>query len=105
MDEELAKRIVDIEMIRQATGLDESPEIDALPKVSSSAGFSHEVYLLMMLCDYMQQLNATLIAVNLPKGKKPPKFRPVPRPVSAVDRERAKREKEVVEDTLAELGF
>ncbi|MEV0759521.1 hypothetical protein [Nocardia sp. NPDC050435] len=106
MDEDLARRIVDLETLRETAGLAEASEDEpSLPRVTSSAGYSQETYLLMLLCDYVQQLTSTVIAVNLPKGKKPPKVRPLPRPVSAVDRERARREKQEVDATLAELGF
>jgi hypothetical protein len=73
--------------------------------MTSSAGYTQETYLQMMIYEGIQQLISTLIAVNLPKGKKPPRVKPLPRPVSALDRERAKREMHEVEQAMAEMGF
>ncbi|MEV2222759.1 hypothetical protein AB0E01_23115 [Nocardia vinacea] len=107
MDEELAKRIVDIEEATRNRFEDDDDDRspDDIPDISSSANHTLEVHLLMAVCDYLQQLNSTLIAVNLPAGKSPPKVKPIERPVSAVDREKFLREKLAVEETLAELGL
>ncbi|MBF6085225.1 hypothetical protein IU485_28045 [Nocardia cyriacigeorgica] len=104
LDEDMARRILDAEAVREAAEITPS-EDDQLPTVSSSAGYTHETYLLMMLYEAIQHLNSTLVAVNLPKGKKPPRVKPLPRPVSALDRERAKREMREVDRALAEMGF
>lgn len=105
LDEDMARRILDAEAIREAAGITDSDDDSQLPRLSSSAGYTHETYLLMMLNEHIQQLNSTLIAVNLPKGKKPPRVKPLPRPVSALDRERARREMHEVHEAMAEMGF
>ncbi|RBO87962.1 hypothetical protein [Nocardia puris] len=100
-DQRLAARLADLEPPSAAT----SPEDDGIPVITSSAGYTTEVHVLLALCDLVQQLNATLIAINLPKGKQPPKVRPMPRPVTAIERERAQRERSAVDETLADLGL
>ncbi|PBC38466.1 hypothetical protein CJ179_38330 [Rhodococcus sp. ACS1] len=76
---------------------------DKKPQLRSSSGYSMQIQVLMAIADLIQQLNSTLIAVNLPKGKKPPKVRPMPRPVSAFDLVRARHEKDEVDNLLSIL--
>ena len=71
----------------------------------SSAGHTQEVSLLMNLSDQIQQLNSTLIAVNLPKGKRPPKVHPLPRPIGALEMKRAKAAEQAVDEALSQFGI
>ncbi|NQE89620.1 hypothetical protein [Nocardia terpenica] len=109
MDEGLAKHILDLR-VREERGAevfddDGGAAPDGLPLITSSAGYSIDSFLLLSVCDLVQQLITTVIAVNMPPGKTPPKVKPMPRPVSAVDREKAIRERSAVDETLAEMGF
>ncbi|MFI8976919.1 hypothetical protein ACIGO9_28835 [Nocardia asteroides] len=72
---------------------------------TSSAGHDLQVQTLMTIADLIQQLQVTLIAVNLPEGKQPPKLRLLPRPVSALDVVRARHAKSEVDSALADLGL
>lgn len=72
--------------------------------IRSSAGFSKEVAALADVYDAVQQLRTTLIAVNMPKGKNPPRQEPYPRPVSALDVLRDRRDSLEVDAELAKLG-
>lgn len=69
----------------------------------TSAGHSAEISLMMTLCELIQQLNSTLIGVNLPKGKRPPRVRPMPRPVSALDVARQQHEESQVDSLMDQL--
>ncbi|MFD3463761.1 hypothetical protein ACFWVM_28940 [Nocardia fluminea] len=79
------------------------------PQVSTSAGYDLSVQTLMTIADLIQQLQATLVAVNLPEGKAPPKPRFLPRPVTALDVVRARHavdeEVDQVGDALSAFGF
>lgn len=72
---------------------------------TSSAGHDLHVQTLMTIADLIQQLQLTLIAVNLPEGKQPPKLRLLPRPVSALDVVRSRHAKAEVDTALADLGL
>lgn len=69
----------------------------------SPAGYTLEVNLLMTVCDLIQQLNSTLIGVNLPKGKRPPKVHPMPRAVTALDVLRRRSEAQEVDTAVTNL--
>ncbi|MDE8648075.1 hypothetical protein PXH69_24150 [Rhodococcus qingshengii] len=107
LDENIAKKLLARELAQKklASADDEKNEEKerAEIKARSSAGHSPEISLMMTLCELIQQLNATLIAVNLPKGKKPPRVRPMPRPVSALEVLRAKHEKNKVDSVVGQL--
>ncbi|MFI5777032.1 hypothetical protein [Nocardia sp. NPDC051570] len=109
MDEGLAKHILDIrdteERDAELYGDESETAPDGLPLITSSAGYSIDSFLLLSVCDLLQQLITTLIAVNMPPGKSPPKVKPMQRPVSALDREKAVREQSAVDETLSEMGF
>lgn len=78
------------------------------PEVSSSAGHDLSVQTLMVIADLIQQLQITLIAVNMVEGT-PPKPSPLPRPVSALEVVRARNEADQeineVDSALADMGF
>lgn len=84
---------------------DEGPDPEGEPKLKprSSAGHTPEISLMMTLCELIQQLNSTLIAVNLPKGKRPPRVQRMPRPVSALDVLRRVHEDAQVSSALDQL--
>ncbi|MGS2809392.1 hypothetical protein [Nocardia sp. MW-W600-9] len=95
---------------RQQLDAEDSPsEDESGPQVSTSAGYDLSVQTLMTIADLIQQLQATLIAVNLPEGKTPPKPRFLPRPVTALDVVRARHavdeETDQVGDALSAFGF
>ncbi|WP_109523666.1 MULTISPECIES: hypothetical protein [Nocardia] len=83
----------------------ESPKLEP----SSSAGHDLQVQMLMMIADYIQQLQLTLIGVNLPEGKTLPKPQYIPRPVPAIEVVRARHtaadDDAQVDVALAEMGF
>ncbi|MFE5290212.1 hypothetical protein ACFRAQ_35115 [Nocardia sp. NPDC056611] len=101
MDEGLANHILDVREVQDPHG-EEKVSSDGLPLMTSSAGYSIDSYLLLSVCDLLQQLITTLIAVN---GTSPPRVKPMQRPVSALDRAKATRERSAVDETLADLGF
>ena len=74
-------------------------------RVRSSHGHDQSVQLLTALCDLVQQLTVTTIGVNLPAGKSAPRLKPMPRPISAVEVERARRERDEVDSAMSDLGF
>ncbi|QDF15389.1 tail assembly chaperone [Gordonia phage Mollymur] len=80
---------------------EEKPEEELSP--TSAIGHTAEVELLMKIADWLQTLNSTLIGVNMPKGKRPPRVRPHPRPVSAIQVLRREREKAEVRNVLSGL--
>ena len=106
MDPDLALSAIAAEEEREAA-MQEPSEVDdkQIPEMRTSAGYDLHAQLLTLIGDLIQQLNTTLIAVNLPKGKSPPKVHSLPRPVSAFEVEKARREFEAVDDTLRDLGF
>lgn len=65
-----------------------------------SAGHTLQVELLMQILDYLQVMNSTTIAMKLPKGKKPPKVHPRPRPRSMYEVLKKEDEAMEVEETL-----
>ena len=71
---------------------------------TSSVGSTDELELLRVIADRLSVLNSTLIGVNLPKGKKPPKVHPYPRPVSALQVLRRQKEREDVHGMLRDIG-
>lgn len=100
------EHLEEIERQRELAGEDdeEAPEErDGIP--TSSAGHTKEVELLCQVVDMLQVINNTNIGMNLPKGKKPPKFRPLPRPVSARQAIKHRRDREAVNEELAKLGI
>ena len=105
-DEDLANHLFAQEVAAERLA-DLEPESDEKPdeslKTRSSVGHTMEVSLMMTMCELIQQLNSTLIAVNLPKGKKPPKVRPMPRPVGRLDVLREQRERDQVSIALDAL--
>ena len=78
-------------------------ESDVTP--TSSVGHTLELEALYKIYDMLQVVNTTNIGMNLPKGKKPPRVRPLPRPVSAKQAEKHKRDREAVNNELAKLGI
>lgn len=107
LDEKLAKHLLKEDLrrehlLRSAGKLDNSETEDPLA-VRTSAGHTTEISLMMTLCELIQQLNSTLIAVNLPKGKRPPRVRPMPRPVSAYEVLRRRHEAEQVDSVVGQL--
>lgn len=82
---------------------DESPEDEELSP-TSAVGHTAEIELLMKITDWLQTLNSTLIGVNQARGKRPPRVRPHPRPVSAIQVLKREREKAAVRSMLADLG-
>ncbi|MBM4575300.1 hypothetical protein GS415_00745 [Rhodococcus hoagii] len=108
LDQRLAAKLLKAELQQQAgkpatPSREEEPEEKKPLKARSSVGHTPEISLMMTLCELIQQLNSTLIAVNLPKGKKPPRVRPMPRPVSALDVLRAEHEKAQVDSVVSQL--
>ena len=84
---------------------DETPVEEVDVKATSSVGHTPELEALFKIYDMLQVVNTTNIGMNLPKGKKPPKVRPLPRPVSAKQAEKHKRDREAVNNELAKLGI
>lgn len=84
----------------EKSGVDDS----AGKTIRTSAGFTREVAALADIYDAVQSLRTTLISVNLPKGKNPPRQEPYPRPVSALDVLRDRRDAIEVDAELARLG-
>lgn len=78
---------------------------DVRTSPTSFVGWTREADLLAQLNDSVKVLNSTLIGVNLPKGKRPPRVRPTPRPVSAVEAVRRRLDREEAKQALKELGF
>lgn len=87
---------------RRKNGEQDTPE-EAPLEVRSAAGHTAEISLMMTLCELIQQLNSTLIAVNLPKGKRAPRVRPMPRPVSALEVLRRRHEATQVDSVVDQL--
>ncbi|MFC9995754.1 hypothetical protein [Nocardia sp. NPDC127526] len=104
MDMDLAEHLVKLEEAEEAQRLT-APAEDADPIMRSSAGYDLSAHLLLTICDRLQILNATLIAVNLPPGKHPPQPEPMPRPVSAADVLRARHERDRAQDAMSAFGF
>ncbi|RDI65764.1 hypothetical protein [Nocardia pseudobrasiliensis] len=102
MDLDLAEHILEVE---DETGGVAAQSADEGPILRSSAGYDLNVQVLMTIADLIQQLNATLIAVNLPPDKSPPKIHPLPRPVSAVEVVRARRERADLATQLEVFGI
>lgn len=72
---------------------------------TSFFGWTREADLLAQLNDNIKVLTSTLIGVNLPKGKRPPRVRPTPRPVSAVEAVKRRIERDEAKQAMKELGF
>lgn len=105
LDERLAKKLLkeEIERKKQTVGRVDDETDEPPLEVRSSAGYTAEISLMMTLCELIQQLNSTLIAVNLPKGKRAPRIRPMPRPVSALDVLRRQYEEAQVSSVVDQL--
>lgn len=73
LDEEQAEYIINNPQVKKAW----EPDL---------AQFGLQERMLADLNDQIQRLNITLIAVNTKKGKRPPEFKPYPRPTTAVQR-------------------
>lgn len=100
MDEKLAARILELEKAeKKKRGNKEDKPAPLTPH-----GLTRQMSLTMHLIDAVHDLNTTLIAVNLPKGKKAPKARRFPRPMTAVDRLRREQEKNQLDDLLRQAG-
>ncbi len=101
---DLAEHLVRLEEANEAQQAGATSE-DADPVMRSSAGYDLNAHLLLTIADLLQNLNTTLIAVNLPPGKTPPRPEPMPRPVSAVDVIHSRRERERAKAAEAAFGF
>lgn len=103
MDFELA------EMIAKYTNLDDA-EQDASnetreSKVRSSAGHTSTIEALFRITDTINHQTATLVGMEMPKGKKPPRVQTQPRPVSALQIVLQEREEQELNDEMAKLGI
>lgn len=105
LDPDLAKRLFDIEEQQRARNGGDSRVEEPRNQVRSSAGHDMTASLLMTVCDLLQQQTQTLIGVNLPKGKRPPKIHPMPRPISKLEVMRREREEDSVNEALSALGI
>lgn len=72
---------------------------------TSTFGWDRKADLLAQINDTIKVLTSTLVGVNLPKGKRPPKVKPTPRPVTAVEALRRRHEREAAADAMKQLGF
>lgn len=84
---------------------DEDEIEDPRDTPTSSFGWDPGTHLLAQLNDSVKVLTATLIGVNLPRGKTPPKVKPTPRPVTAVEAVKRRKSREEAADALKQLGF
>lgn len=83
MDEEWARRIVDAEL----QGQDVAPAAD--PEQLGPLGYTPQLSYLALIADRLDLLRNTLVAVNSEGGEPP--FQPLPRPTTAIARERDRR--------------
>ncbi|WKW86018.1 tail assembly chaperone [Gordonia Phage JonJames] len=93
------------EMIRTGIAPPEDPEEEPRDTPTSNFGWDTNAELQAQTIDAIKVLNATLIAVNTAKGKKPPKVRPTSRPVSAMEAVRRRMDREEAQSALKQLGF
>jgi hypothetical protein len=84
MDEDWARRVVDMEQRGELV----PPAAD--PENISPLGYSPEIGYLALIADRVELVRNTLIAVNSDGGNGP-MFKPLPRPTTALDRERERR--------------
>ncbi|WP_329405399.1 hypothetical protein OG563_26415 [Nocardia vinacea] len=107
LDFDVAEHQYSLEKAEAAANSDE-PVAPPTLEASSSAGHDLTVQVLMTIADLIQQLQTTLIAVNMTEGK-PPTPALLPRPVSALQVVRARNDSEAevdeVDNALALLGF
>jgi len=66
-------------------------------------GWTYERELLVGITEVLLSVRSTLIAVNTPKGKAPPKVKPLPRPRTAMDRVEALQRQAARHELLAQL--